>query len=143
MLASLLSSQNTQVDIGCQIKTTRATGKEQWLQANSKATYISILEIEIPGTMLIDNILVYFQKLGIKAIIVLTNQALHHYSAALHVLATHYDNLIYLLISLVQISQLTETPKKYTEFPWGCLYSRALSTTLKETEYFQDNIPML
>lgn len=75
----------------------------------------------------------------------LTNQALHHYSAALHVHAarTRYDNLIYLLISLVQVSQLTEIPKKYTEFPWGCLYSRALSTTLKETEYFQDNIPML
>jgi hypothetical protein len=59
-----------------------AIGREHCLQTNCKATYILILETERPGTMLIDNILVYFQKLGIKASTLLTNQALNHYSVA-------------------------------------------------------------
>lgn len=43
--------------------------EEDFLQANCKADYILIHEIERPNAMSIDNILVYLQKLGIKSII--------------------------------------------------------------------------
>jgi len=40
--------------------------EEHFLQANCKADYILIHEIKRPNAMLVNNILVYLQKLGIK-----------------------------------------------------------------------------